>query len=66
MNFAVEYGSEKNAIINHNGILLVRQAMIGCGLVLNTNGFWEITELLEHLKDTIQHDPMEFAEIIVQ
>ena len=66
MNFAVECGSEKNTIINHNRILLVRQAMIRCGLVLNENGCWEITELLEHLKDIRQHYPMEFAEIIVQ
>ena len=50
-----------NAMIEHDGILLVRKAMIRCGLALNTNGCEEITQLLEHLQDIIQRYPMEFA-----
>ena len=48
-------------MIDHDGIPLVRKAMIRCGLALNTNGCWEITKLFEHLQDIIQRYPMEFA-----
>ena len=40
MNLAVKCVSEVNAMVNHDGVPLVRKAMIQCGLALNTNGRW--------------------------
>ena len=45
MNMAVKCVSEVNAKIDHDGIPVVRKAKIRCGLALNTNGCWEITQL---------------------
>ena len=61
MNLAVKCVREVNAIIDHNGISLVRKAMIRCGLALNTNGCWEITQMFQHLKDIMQRLSMKFA-----
>ena len=61
MNLAVKCVSEVNAMMDHDGIPLVRKAMIRCGLALNTNGCWEIAQLFQHLQDIIQRYPMEFA-----
>ena len=66
MNLAVKCASEVNAVIDHNGIPLVRKAMIRCGLALNTNGCWEIIQLFLHLQAIMQRHPMEFARIPVQ
>ena len=43
-----------NAMVDHDRIPLVREAMIRCGLAHNTNGCWEITELLQHLQDNTE------------
>ena len=52
MYLAVKCVRELNAMIDHDGIPLVRKAMIRCGLALNANG-WEITQLFQHLQDII-------------
>ena len=40
---------------------LVRKAMIRFGLALNTNRSWQIKQLFQHLQDTTQRYPIEFA-----
>ena len=66
MSFKAKRVSEVNTMVDHDGIHLVREVMIRCGLLLNANGYWEIAQLLQHLQDTIQHRPMEFAGSSVQ
>ena len=61
MNLAEKCVSEVNAMIDHDGIPVVRKAMINSGLELNTNGCWERTQLFQHLQDIIQRYPMEFS-----
>ena len=61
MNSAVKSIREVNAMFNHDGIQLVRKAMIRCDLALNTNGCWELTQLFQHLQDIIQRYPTEFS-----
>ena len=61
MNLAVKCVIEVNAMIDHDGIPLVQKVMIRCGLELNTNGCWEITQLFQHLQNIMQRYPMEFA-----
>ena len=56
MNLPVKCVIEVNAKINHYGIPLVRKAMIRCGLELNPNGCWDITQLLQHLQDIVQEN----------
>ena len=45
----------------HDGIPLVGKNMIRCRLALNTNSFWDITLLFQHIRDVVQRYPMEFA-----
>ena len=66
MNLEVKRVSEVNDMVDHDGIPLVREAIILCGLALNTNGYWEITKLFQHLQDMIRRYPMEFAGNSVQ
>ena len=43
-----EFGTV-NFMIDHNGITIVREAMIRSGLALNTNGCGDIVQLFQHL-----------------
>ena len=61
MSLTVKCESEVNAKIDRDGIPLVWKAMIRCGLALDKNGCWEITELFQHLQDIIQLYPTKFA-----
>ena len=47
-------------MIDHDGIPLVAKAMIQCGLVLYTNGCWEVEQPFQDLWDIIQCYLMEF------
>ena len=65
MNLVVICVSEVNAMNDHDGIPLVRKAMIRRGLSLNSNGCWQIAQLFQHLQDITQCDPMEFVGSVV-
>ena len=66
INSAVKLVSEMNAMIDYNGVPLVRKAIICSVLALNANSCKEIILLLQHLKDIIQHSQKEFAISAVQ
>lgn len=42
------------AVIDHDGISLVRKAIIRCDLAQITNDCWEIKQMLQHLQDIVQ------------
>ena len=66
MNFAFICLSEVNAMIDRDGISFARKVLTRCGLTLNINGCWEITQLFQYLQDIIQRYWMEFAVSSVQ
>ena len=66
MNLAVIPVSEVDSVIDHDGIPLVRKAIIRYGLALSTSVCWEITKLFQHLLDIILRCSMEFAEYAVE
>ena len=53
-NLHVNCVNEVNAIVDHDGIPLFREAMILGDIALYTNGYWEITQLFQHLRNMIQ------------
>ena len=66
MNLEIKCVSQVNAIVYHDGIPLVRKAIMRHGLPLNANGFWEIKKLFKHLRDMMQLCQMEFPGNSVQ
>ena len=58
--------AQTHAMVDHDGISLVRKAVVRFDLALNTNVCREITQLFQHLQDSIQRYPVEFAECSVE
>ena len=48
-------------MIDHNGITLVRKAILGSSLALNPNVCRKIAQLFQHLKGIMHRHPMEFS-----
>jgi DDE superfamily endonuclease len=56
LNLAAESVREVNKMRDKNGLMYARKAMIRCGLSLNLNGIWEISQLFPHLQEIIKEN----------
>ena len=63
MNLTVKCVSEVNAMVDYDGVRLIRKATIQCSLAHKTNSCREITQLFQQLQEIALRYPIEFAEV---
>ena len=56
LKLAAESVREVNKMRDTNGLTYAHKAMIRCGLSLNINGIWEISQLFPHLQEIIKEN----------
>ncbi len=58
MNLAAQRVNEVNSRCDSDGNSLVRKAMIRCGMSLDYNGTWNVSQLFQHLQQIVNRYPM--------